>query len=373
MKALAACLLLALPAAAVTPAVFQSAPGRFEVAATEADAARIVTAAAQEGWRILAAPFGLPDAFSTPVFVRLVPGEEWREAAPFRALVEPGGVVYLRIQWRGRPPEIVLRRALVQGLLLRLAVAEHGGGGRLGVPLWLEHAAARWWETRADAAQLDQVRQASARLAPPPLPELFAWRRGGEEPVARGLGALWLMTFLAGEGAGGAEWRALVRRLLAGEEALAALATGYPGRFGDARDRELWWSTGFHHVRRARTLPTLEAAESRVELAALARFVAGEGERDVVVPLATALAHGREPFVAAELQRRAADLARALPALHPFYRNAGLSLAEALAAGGAEAARRDAAWAAFERDWRDATGLEAAATAALDALERRAP
>ena len=59
----------------------------------------------------------------------------------------------------------------------------------------------------------------------------------------------------------------------------------------------------------------------------------------------------------------ATALNRVVPALHPFYRNAGLSLAEVFA--------RRASAEAFERDWRDATELDAATSAALDALEKR--
>jgi hypothetical protein len=63
-------------------------------------------------------------------------------------------------------------------------------------------------------------------------------------------------------------------------------------------------------------------------------------------------------------------LTAVLPALHPFYRNAGLSLAAVFAAGPATARERTAHVAAFERDWRDAVELEAATTAALDGLMR---
>jgi hypothetical protein len=73
--------------------------------------------------------------------------------------------------------------------------------------------------------------------------------------------------------------------------------------------------------------------------------------------------------VNAELTRRAAELAKLIPTLHPFYRNAGLSLGEAFAARGAAPAKRDAASARFEQDWRDAIELEAATRSALDRLE----
>jgi hypothetical protein len=56
--------------------------------------------------------------------------------------------------------------------------------------------------------------------------------------------------------------------------------------------------------------------------------------------------------------------------LHPFYRNAGLALQEALAARTTPAGKRERASAAFEQDWRDAVELETATRQALDALER---
>ena len=83
------------------------------------------------------------------------------------------------------------------------------------------------------------------------------------------------------------------------------------------------------------------------------------------------LGRANEPVVAAELQRRATGLARLVPALHPFYRNAGLSLAAAFNARSGKEATRAGLAAAFESDWRDALELEAASTAALDALEAR--
>jgi hypothetical protein len=164
----------------------------------------------------------------------------------------------------------------------------------------------------------------------------------------------------------------LLARLLGGDEPGAALAASFPGRFADETERELWWHTGWHHLRRVHALPMLEAAESRAVLTAAARFVfAREDGSDVVVPLRTVLAHGREPVVAVELARRAGELNRLMAALHPFYRNAGLSLVAALGTRPAAAARLDAACLAFEQDWRDAAELDAAAQAALDAMERR--
>jgi len=353
-----------------TPTIVQGAPGRIEVSAVDPTLAHAVSAAADEGWRLLEGPLGLPAAFPSPVFVRLIPASEGPAGAPFRVSVEAGGVVsvWLRVAALSEP---VLRRALVQGLLMRLAVAQHGIHEKLTAPLWLEHACTVLWRIRAEPAQLDALKQASAGMAVPALGDLLGWARGGEEPAARTAGAYWLLTHLQAESGRGREWPSLLRRLLAGEEPAAALAAAYPAAFASDAERELWWQTGWHQAVQARSLPVLDAAASRAQLGALARFVfAGTDEaRDVVVPLRRVLDRAGEAPVAAELARRAAELGRVNPALHPFYRNAGLSLLEACRLRGEKPVRLDAACAAFERDWADGVELERAATAALDALE----
>jgi hypothetical protein len=121
----------------------------------------------------------------------------------------------------------------------------------------------------------------------------------------------------------------------------------------------------------ARMLPTIDVSGSRTEVAERARFVFLRAGNDVVVPLREVLARGAEPVVEAELARRVAALNRVLPALHPFFRNAALSLAEALALRDVSNEKQEAACVAFERDWLDALELAAASSAALDALETK--
>jgi hypothetical protein len=352
------------------PVMFQTAPGQFEVDAIDASAAQRVAALADQAWQTLAAPLALPESFSSPVIVRLIPALDWSGAAPFRVIVEAGGVVSVHVRWEAATPESYVRRALVQGLLMRLGVARHGVSERLAAPLWLEHACVGWWRTHAEPAQLDFLRQSAARLAPPRLAELLAWQRGAAEPARLTEGAVWLLTYLVGESSRAGEWAALLPRLLGGEEPAAALAATFPGRFANDAEREQWWQTGWHALRLARTLPGLEAADSRAELAELSRFVFDRDGRDEVVPLHDVLTHAREPVVDADLKRRLAQLNRALTAMHPLYRNAALSLAEALALRTSSKTRREEACAAFEQDWREGNELAAASPAALDALER---
>ena len=356
---------------AVAPVLIQSAPGRFEISAVDPTVAHGVAAAADEGWRILATPLGLPDGFSSPIFVRIVPAAEMAsESAPFQMTVEVGGIVSVRL--RGDAATLsVTRRALVQSLLMRLAVAQYGVSQRLTVPLWLEHGCVGWWETRAAAAQLDALKQSSTRERAPSFDALIGWTRGAEESRTYSRAATWLFTFFQSESGRAREWPTLLVRLLNGDDALVAVAISYPGRYSSAAERELWWQTGYHSLCRAATLPSLEAVESREQLGALARFVfAGASEdADVVVPLATTLAHAHEPVVAAELTRRSAELSKLIPSLHPFYRNAGLSLGEVFAARTARPSSRERACATFEQDWRDAVELETSTRSALDALE----
>ncbi len=363
----------ALYPADANPVMVGSAAGRFEIAAIDSTAAHGVAAVAEEGWRLLEGPLGLPAAFSSPVFVRLLPSAEQAGAGPFRVNVEPGGVVSVWLH-ASAGSEAVLRRALVRGLLSRLAVAQTGGIETPAVPRWLEEACAGWWATRAIGAQLDALKLQTARLSPPGIAALLDWPRGGAERPEFSGAAVWLLTFLQTESGPAGEWPAFLRRLLAGGDAQAALAACYPGRFFGTAARELWWQTGWHHARRIRVLPVIDAIESRAQLGALARFVfaTGEGEVDVLVSLRAALARSGEPIVAAEVTRRAVELGRLIPALHPFYRNAGMALAEALGPGQKKAQRCDVLCAAFERDWRDAVELEEAASSALDALERTA-
>ncbi len=351
--------------------MFQSAPGRFEVAAVEPNAAQRVVAQATEAWFHLAQPLGLPESFSSPVLVRLVPALDWSGSAPFRVLVETGGLVSVRIRWEETIPEDFVRRALVQALLMRLAVHLHGVSPRLAAPLWLEHACVGWWRTHAEPAQLDAVKQVSAKSRPPALSALLDWQRGEAEPADLRNGALWLLGLVQSDTGRGGEWPALLKRLVAGDPAASAFGEILAGRFGNETERELWWQTGWHQLRRARVLPSLEAAESRAELATLARFVFLQHDTERMTPLAEVLAHSSEPEVETELKQRAAALARMLPVLHPFYRNAGLSLGEVLALRATTPERCAAAVAAFEDDWRDAREIEADTAAALDALERK--
>ncbi len=365
-------LLAAAFAAEPVPVSVRTAPGRFELAAVDASVAHALATSAEEAWRVLAGPLALPAAFPSPVFVRVDAPDSAGDLAPFRVVVEPGGVVSVRIP-RAAVGHATAQRALVQGLLMRLAVAQRGVNERLAAPLWLEHACVGWWLTRSAAAQLDALKQESAQLPVPTIEVLLTWRRGGPEPRDLSAGAVWLLTFLQAESGRAREWPDLLQRLLGGEEPLAALSAAYPGRFADAAEREMWWATGCQHAQRVRTVPAHDSAESRAQLGTLSRFVfAGASEEaDRVVPLREVLARKGEAIVAAEVTRRSTELERLIPALHPFYRNAGLALAEAFRAATKDARRREALCAAWEQDWRDATELEVATAAALDKLETR--
>ncbi len=354
------------------PVLMRSGAGRFEVAAVDATQANGAIEAAEGIWRHLERPLSLPAAFSSPVFVRIIPPDTvapGREA--FRVNVEPGGVVSV---WLRTGAEHMLRHALVRGLLHRLAVAWHGGAGELTVPLWLEHACVGWWITRAEPAQWDALKQRAARMSPPPIAALLDWKEGTAHPPEFAEAAVWLIAFLQAESGREGEWTQFLRRLFAGGDPQAMLAACYPGRFAGVQARELWWQTGWHHARRGRSLPVMEAAESRLQLGALARFVCAlpSGDADRLVPLEEVMARRDEPMVQAEIARRSAELAQLVPALHPFYRNAGLSLAEIFNAGTDDKEQRSARSTAFAQDWRDGSELEFKATEVLDALERQA-
>lgn len=355
------------------PVLAASLAGRFEVASMDAAVAHRVAAAAEEAWRVLAAPLGLPPTFPSPVFVRVVPAETPGATATHEVAVEAGGLVTLWLGPRAQEGRF-LRLALVDALLHRLGVALHGVTVPPVVAPWLVWGAAGWWETRVDGARLDALREASRHRSPPELVRLLD---GGRSSLGSGeyaAGATWLFTFLIAESSRGGEWPRFLGRLLAGGDPQAMLAQAYVGRFGGPEEREQWWQTGWHHHLRQRVLPGLEAEEARELLTTLARFVfSDDGGTDRLVPLAEVLARRREPLVAAELARRGAELGRSVAAMHPFYRNAALTLAEAFAlASDPEAERRRVALAAqWEKDWADGCALEAATREVLDRWENR--
>lgn len=359
--------------AAATPVLVQSSAGRFEFATVDPSVGHAVATLAEEMWRHLEKPLGLPSGFSSPVFVRLLPPPGDGRAAAFEINVEPGGVVSL--WWRGSPGEgNLLRRALVRGVLTRLAVAQRGAGAIAAAAPWLEHACVGWWKGRADGAQLDLARLRAAGMSPPSLASLLDWPAGVDPDPETSSAMFWLMTFLQAESGAAGEWSEFVGRSLAGMDAQAALAAAYPGRFQGEALRELWWQTGWHHHRRVRVLPGLEAAESRRFLEVMARFVfaAEEEDADRVVPVEEILSRGTESLVAVDLARRLEATGPLLSSLHPFYLNAGLSLAEAFRAALAGTADPGGGAASFEADFRVGVELEDASRRALDALEAAA-
>lgn len=355
-------------AAPVSPApvVFQSAPGRFEVAAADPDAARAVVAPAGEGWTLLAPVLGLPAAFESPIFVRVIPTAAWTDSAEFRLWVEPGGVVSLRLQAGRAAP--VIRRALTEALLAKLAVWRHGAGPARPWPRWLVAGALAWWSAQRHPAELDRLQQESATLAPPPLDAVLRWHQDDPPTPRLVAGSAWLLRFLMDEGGAG-EWARLLDRLLAGDAAARALRSSYPGRFADEAERELWWQVGWQALRRVPALPTLDAAESRALVSDASRIVMGRNGRDVLVGPADWPELARSRAGRAGLAERARALAPHLAMLHPFYRNAGLSLMRLLdAAQAGDAGAASAALVAFDADWRAGSELEAASTRALDAF-----
>jgi hypothetical protein len=357
---------------ASTPTIFRTAPGRFEIAATDIVAAQACTIAAEEAWQTLSLPLALPEAFSTPVFVRVTRGTD-SATTTANIFVEPGGIVSLSIVAVGGRVDDEVRRGLVRALLAKLVVSERGAVDMNRLPAWLEAGCVGWWNTRRDPAQRDALKLASQALSPPTLPALFSRTSGDVAQRDFTVGATWLLTFLQSEARPG-EWADFRRRVLRGEDSVAALAASFPGRFATVEERELWWQTGWHHLRRVSSLPLLDARDSPAMIERLVRFVVLRGDSDVPLSLAEMLDHADQPCVRDELARRAAALERVLPALHPFFRNAGLSLAHALASCVAPSGQRTAAVNAFAADWRDALELAAASNAALDELEAsRAP
>lgn len=362
---------MALPifGAEPVPVNVRTMPGRFDISAVDASLAHAVSAQAEATWRQLTDLLTLPEGFSSPIFVRISTGDA--SSPLFTAQPEPGGIVSIWIKSSAVSQPAMVRRALARGVLLRLGVAWYGADAVRAVPAWLELGCALWVDTREFPARLDEIKDRTRALAPPALGALLNESRDVAGGQGHEIAALWLLTFLQAESAGAREWRVFLRGVLRGTPADEVLTAAFPGRFANVRERELWWQTGWHHVRRVNAFPMMDSRDSARVIERLARFVFAPDREDVVVPLLTVVEHAADVIVAGEFERRGQELQRLIPALHPYYRNAGLSLLDVFEKGAAvPGQRRTALVVAFEEDWRDGVTIEAAAKAALDALER---
>lgn len=359
------------PSKEPAPLVFYTGEGQFEIIAVEAKAAQEALILGNSVWRALAKPVGLPaGGFSTAVAVRLVPKAEWKEPAVFLVSAEAGGMVGVRICWDAKMDARIVRRALVQAVLLRQAVAWYGARQGLTVPLWLEQACASLSEVRDRPAMLDALQQESAQLAPPPLEDLLRWQRGAVDAVGLEPASFWLLLHLQAESEDAPRWGQWVRAILGGADPMQALTGIYGGAWKDPASRELWWQTGFYNVCRSSTLPLMSMEETRNWLADRCRWLGIKQGHEQGLSFDDLWAARKETWVKAEMTARAQQIQNQLSRLHPFYRNGAISMGRMYQAAvkGDEAGFQDAKQA-LSRDAADGRELETATTTALDALE----
>ena len=335
--------------------------------------ARLVLVLGHAVWGALTQPLGLPaDGFNTPVSVRLVPAAQWSAPTDFTVTVETPGRVTVRVRWEGGGNSNLVRRALVHGLLMRQAASWYGATSSITVPLWLEHACAGLSRAKERPAIMDMYRQDSLRLASvPSLASVLQWGRGAEESRERELAALWLLLQLQDESIAGTQWQRWIRGVLGGANALDTLPRIYTGLWTSTADMDLWWQTGFAHQVKKRMLPVMTASESRAWLADRSRWLGVRQGQELVVPLGELHRICREPWVQRELGERSQQIRVTLPAIHPFYANAMVSLGRLyeVAQKGKESAAK-AALAQFEHDSIDARELDDTVGAILDTAPR---
>jgi hypothetical protein len=219
---------------------------------------------------------------------------------------------------------------------------------------------------------MDMFQQDSLRLASvPSLASVLQWGRGAEESRGRELAALWLLLQLQAESSDGMQWQQWLRGVLGGTNALDTLPRIYTGLWTSAADMDLWWQTGFYHQSKKRMLPVMTASESRAWLVDRSRWLGGRQGQELVVPLGELHRICREPWVQRELGERSQQIRVTLPAIHPFYANAMVSLGRLYEAAqkGKESAAKSAL-AQFERDSIDARELDDTVGAILDTAPR---
>jgi hypothetical protein len=359
--------------AEVVPRLFQTRPGRFEIVVPDGIDPRRALALGESVWSALSGVLSLPgEGFSTPVTVRLVPVALWTGPDAFTVVVEPPGLVSVRVRWGGGGDVGVARRAMVRGLILRQAAAWHGVAAKLTAAGWLEQACVGLSIVRERPAMMDAYQQdAVAAAAVPSLSELLRGDGGTGEARVRAPATLWLLLQLQVEPAAGVRWAGWVRGITAGADPLAALPRAYPGLWADASAMELWWLTAFQAQSRQRLLPLMTAADSRAWLQDRSRWLAERGGEEVVLDLEELPGLRRTAWGRAELSRRLGQLRAVMGTIHPYYANAALSLGRIYEAAlkGDESAVRTAL-ADLQREVDDGRELEETIGAILDTAPR---
>lgn len=318
-------------------------------------------------------PLGLPaEGFKSPVSVRLVPAKDWDVPAVFTVTVEPAGLVGVRVRWSAETDPVVVRRALVQGLIMRQAVAWHAVGPRLTVPLWLEHACTAWSMVREQPSMMDSFQQEAAGLTAPPLQGLLQWERGAVDSRGWELASLWLFLQLQAEPGPASRWGGWVRGITGGAAPYETLPQSYSGLWKDALSMDLWWQTVFQHQRRTRALPVMTIEASREWMQDRSRWLAGRDGREVVLELGELIGLRKEAWVSAELKARLGQTRIVLGVVHPYYANAALSMGKLYeAALKGDVKTFETALAEFKRDAIDGRELEDTVGAILDTAPRK--
>ncbi|RRK00442.1 hypothetical protein Ga0100230_021375 [Opitutaceae bacterium TAV3] len=237
-----------LPAVEV-PSLYVTAPGRFEIVALDPRAGNAAIQWGTLAWETLRRPLALPEAYPDAIRVRLIPAAQWSAApsdpdtAPspdIQTTAEANGFVSVRIRLpdttagtgaTGKEDDdldLVIRRGLVQGLLLRQAIAWHGAAVHARLPRWLEYAGAQLMLERAIPAMYDDAwrQQATALPAAPPLAALLHWRPAPtNDETALIIASRPLMLWLeAGTStAQRTRWQEFLRRILSGADPLSIL------------------------------------------------------------------------------------------------------------------------------------------------------
>ena len=356
------------------PRIFYTKQGQFEIIVPKAEDAQSALELGRSVWAALSGPLGLPaEGFPTPVSVWFVPVEQWNSPAPFLVTVEIPGRVNVRVRWAADTEPLHVRRAFVQGLILRQAVAWHGISAPLTVPLWLEQAGTAWSQVRERPAMLDSFQQESIGItAVPPLSSLLLWERGAMDSRTWELASLCLFLQLQAEPGEASRWGGWIRGVVGGADPLDTLPRSYKGLWANPLAMELWWQTAFQYQRRQATLPVMTAEASRNWLADRSRWLGGRGGREVVLNLSELRGLYKEEWVREELSLRVKQTQAILGVLHPYYANAALSMGRlytAVLRGGAK--EFTDALAAFERDALDGRELEDQVGAMLDTAPRK--
>ena len=308
----------------VPEGVFTAESKHFIVASRDADSAHYVDRLAKKLYGIVGEYVNLPDEYSEPIVIKLVPKEHWQSPAPFQTSAGVAGELSLHFGWDKDADFDWLVRGIVQVITTRAFVWHHGTSRVADMPYWLELALTEEARARMNPAKLSHIvetAQVTERLSVPTI--ILSTRETGANAdlVINSFAMLRAMRREYG-----AETRPFLSALIGSESPGITLAQSRPEIFHRQDAIESWWKRQYNHFLAKRTSVFWDTKQTRNQMLAWTRLNVSDSSEPLIMTITQTWHMRDEPGVRQKIVDRVAEVHDHIEQANPVYFNSMLSL-----------------------------------------------